>query len=70
MLQWRFLVSDALVGSLLGKLLSFPSDPKEKSELVELLRREDELADFLRFVEANDLRAEAFEALEKRLGNS
>jgi hypothetical protein len=63
-------VSDGFVDSLLGKLLSFPSETKMKNELVQLLKREDDLADFFRFIEANDLRVEAFEALEKRIGDS
>lgn len=52
-----------------GLSYSEPEDRKMDS-IKELLAEEPEIADFYRFVAENDLRQQALEALERRLGSS
>ena len=55
-----------------GQIYPFPvqSDPHEKAshqELVQMLRQDDELCDFFRFVKENGLRERAVELVSRRL---
>lgn len=54
--------------NLLSKVIPFPQVREQDAVDLSELLKDEELADFFRYVDRNDLRAEALELLEKRLG--